>query len=428
MKRILLFVFTLFIGNILLAQSHADLENRIQKLEKKLERVDRQSKNFYAKFGKGIQIVANDSSFYMKAAFRIQSLYANDWSVRNDQIGFIENHKPNFLIRRARLKFNGWAFTQKLKYKLELGLSNRDISGGDSKEYKNGSRIILDAYVEWNFWNNFSILAGQTKLPGNRERIVSSANMQFVDRSLLNSKFNIDRDMGIQLKHHFKFGKQFIVQETFAFSQGEGRNITAGSFDGLNYTFKVEAFPFGKFASKGAYVGSDIKREQKPKLAIAVAYDFNQNSVKERSQLGSFITDDNGNYVGKNLHHIFADLMFKYKGFSIMSEYAFRTTKDGNPNVFAPDDPTSIIGTFYTGQAFNFQAAYLFKKNYELAGRFTMVLPQNTDVDNKQFEYTIGASKYFLGHKLKIQTDLGYRSITDANDKLFWRVQTDIHF
>ena len=194
------------------------------------------------------------------------------------------------------MKFNGWAFTQKLKYKLELGLSNRDISGGDSKEYKNGSRIILDAYVEWNFWNNFSILAGQTKLPGNRERIVSSANMQFVDRSLLNSKFNIDRDMGIQLKHHFKFGKQFIVQETFAFSQGEGRNITAGSFDGLNYTFKVEAFPFGKFASKGAYVGSDIKREQKPKLAIAVAYDFNQNSVKERSQLGSFITDDNGNY------------------------------------------------------------------------------------------------------------------------------------
>lgn len=428
MKNQLLLLFTLFISSIVSAQNHSELEKRILKLEHKINKIENTSKNFSAKFGKGIQIVANDSSFYLRAAFRFQGLYANDWSVRNDQIGYIENHSPNFLVRRARLKFDGWAFTQKLKYKMELGLSNRDISGGDSPEYRNASRVILDAYLEWNFWNNFSILAGQAKLPGNRERIVSSANMQFVDRSLLNSKFTIDRGMGLQLKHYFKIGKQFYMKETFAFSQGEGRNITAGNFDGFSYTFKIEALPLGKFASKGEYKGGDLKREQKPKLAIALAYNFNENAVKTRAQQGSFIKDSNGNYVGKNIHALFADLMFKYKGFSLMSEYAYRTTQDGVPNVYAPEDPTSLIGTFYTGQALNVQAGYVFKKNYELAARFTMLLPQNTSVDNNQFEYTIGASKYFLGHKLKIQTDLAYRSINNANDKLFWRLQTDIHF
>lgn len=425
-------IFTLFIAFVTIqniqSQTIQDLQQQIDQLEQRLQKTERKQKIVSAKFGKGIQILTPDSSFYMRAAFRFQSLYTNEWSVRNDQIGYIENHKPNFLVRRARLKFDGWAFTPKLKYKMELGLSNRDLSGGDSKEYSNASRMILDAYIEWNFWKGFSILAGQAKLPGNRERIVSSANMQFVDRSLLNSKFNIDRGMGIQLKNKTKIGKNFLLREIFAFSQGEGRNVTTGSFDGLSYTFKIEALPFGAFASKGEYVGGDMKREDKPKLAFAVAYNFNDNAVRERGQNGNFIKDANGNYVGKTQHTVFADLMFKYKSFSLMSEYAYKTTNDGIPNIYDPTDLTSEIGTVYTGQAFNIQAGYLFKKNYELAGRFTMVLPQNTTVDNNQFEYTIGASKYFLGHKLKIQTDVAYRSISNSNDKIIWRLQTDIHF
>ena len=50
---------------------------------------------------------------------------------------------------------------------------------------------------------NFEIWFGQGKLPGNRERVISSGNLQQVDRSLLNSLFTIDRDFGFQLRHHF---------------------------------------------------------------------------------------------------------------------------------------------------------------------------------------------------------------------------------
>ena len=41
----------------------------------------------------------------------------------------MENANTSAFIRRARLKFDGFALSPKLKYKLELGLSNRDIAG-----------------------------------------------------------------------------------------------------------------------------------------------------------------------------------------------------------------------------------------------------------------------------------------------------------
>ena len=80
------------------------------------------------KFGKGLyHVVAKDNSYSMKFAFRIQSLFMGEWGL-NDSTG-IGSGSSQFLVRRARLKFGGHAFSTKLKYKLELGLSNIDISG-----------------------------------------------------------------------------------------------------------------------------------------------------------------------------------------------------------------------------------------------------------------------------------------------------------
>jgi len=380
------------------------------------------------KFGKGI--VVEGENYKLKAAFRFQNLFTNEWNVRNDDFNYIEGLKSNFMVRRARLKFSGWAYSPKVKYKMELGLSNKDLSGGDSKEYKNASRMVLDAYLEYNFYKGFSVLAGQTKLPGNRERIISSANMQFVDRSRLNSKFTLDRDMGVMLKHKANLGENLKIKSVYSLAQGAGRNVTAGNLGGgFSHTFKIEVLPFGNFTSKGDYTGGDTKREEKPKLAIAAAYNMNTNAVRERGQKGSFIIDGNGNYLGKTLNTLYADLMFKYKGFSVMGEFVQRTTADGSPDV--SDKNNLVVGTYYTGTALNFQTGYLFKSNYEVAGRYTMILPENATGNSSETEYGIALSKYVVGHKLKVQTDLGYRQISNTtakDDKLFWRVQVDIHF
>ncbi len=374
------------------------------------------------KFGKGIlNIVGKDSTWSMNMSARMQFLSTTEWEYEGDQYGKAES---NFLVRRARLKFSGFAYSPKLKYKLELGLSNRDIAGA-SEFTSDSPNYILDAVVMWNFYENFELWAGQTKLPGNRERVISSANLQFVDRSLLNSRFNIDRDMGLQLRHHIDFSENFVVREMVAVSQGEGRNVTTGNLGGHQYTGRVEILPLGNFSGKGDYVGGDLQREETPKLALGATYDFNYNAVKNRSNQGSYMVNDEGFYE-TNISTIFVDAMFKYSGFSLMAEYSNRDAEDA----LAKNSDGSLTGdVVQVGNGLNLQAGYLFKTNWEIAGRYTTIdLDQNITGKDVESQYTFGISKYIVGHKLKVQTDISYSTLGGENDNLMYRLQMDIHF
>ncbi|WP_303318759.1 porin [Flavivirga abyssicola] len=372
------------------------------------------------KFGKGLfNLVGKDSSWTMKIGLRAQFLTTSIWEDG-------ESNESSMLIRRSRLKFDGYAFSPKLKYKFELGLSNRDQSGA-SQFTSNAPRYILDAVVMWNFYENFVLWFGQTKLPGNRERVISSANLQQVDRSLLNSRFTIDRDMGMQLRHHFKLSDKFVVKEIFSISQGEGRNITTGNLGGHQFTGRVELFPFGSFISKGDYKGGDLTREQTPKLSLAVAYDHNNNAVKNRSNQGSYMITDNGDgFYETNINTLFIDAMFKYKGISFMAEYADRDAKDP----FAKNSDGTLTGDeVQVGKGLNLQAGYLFKNNWEISGRYTNIeLDKAITGKNPESQYTLGASKYIVGHSLKVQTDISHLEVDGGNNELMWRLQFDIHF
>lgn len=381
------------------------------------------------KFGKGfINVVSKDSSWSMRLGARIQSLYVGEWNV-NDTAGFGVG-VSNFMIRRARLKFDGFAFSPKLQYKIELGLSNKDLGKVNSRN-NFAPRMILDAVIKWNFYKNFTLWAGQTKLAGNRERVISSANLQFVDRSKLNSYFNIDRDIGFQLRHHWTLGKRFLIREIASVSQGEGRNLVQDNFGGYQYTGRIEFLPMGKFASKGDYVNADLKREKKPKLAIGVTYDFNDRAVKTRSNMGSYMTydlDNDGNtdgYFHSDITTFFADLMFKYRGFSLMAEYSFRNA-DKVDHEIENDDLSITTQSVQVGSGINAQMGYLFNNNWEIAGRFTQIVPTGSD----QYEqYTLGLSKYVVGHKLKVQTDVSYlRTNHDPDSQLMYRLQFELHF
>lgn len=380
-------------------------------------------------FGKGLfNLVGKDSTWTMKIAARMQFLSISTWDEGAD--GGLVNPEQNFLVRRARLKFNGFAYSPKLKYKLELGLSNRDISGA-SQFTSNAPRYILDAVVMWNFHENFELWVGQTKLPGNIERVISSGNLQLVDRSLLNSRFNIDRDVGIQLRHHFNLSKNFLIREKLAFSQGEGRNVTTGNLGGHQYTARLEFLPFGKFKSNGEYSASDLKREEKPKLMIAATYDTNQNAVRNRSNQGTYLFNDTG-FHETDINTVFVDAIFKYNGFSFMAEYANRTADDpiaknsDGSNALTENGSLQIV---QVGNGLNLQTGYLFKTNWEVSGRYTNIqLDEDITGSVPESQYTLGLSKYIVGHKLKVQTDISYLSLDGGTDELMYRLQLDVHF
>ncbi|WP_245658007.1 porin [Roseivirga echinicomitans] len=370
-------------------------------------------------FGKGIQLVASDSSFSMKFGLRFQSLYQGSLNVVTDK------WNDQFLIRRARLKFEGFAYDPSLSYKVELGLSSRDISGGDLDQHGNTSRIILDAVLKWQFRENWSLWAGQTKLPGNRERVISSQKMQFVDRSLLNSRFNIDRDIGIQLHHSSKIGNQAVFQQILSVSMGEGRDITTNNIGGYDYTLRLEYLPFGEFTGGGDYFGSDLKREKSPKLAIGVAFDYNDGAARQRGQLGAFVQGSNGNQLSTDLSTLFIDTHFKYKGFSFMGEYA---NKQSSEQVFVVLDDFSTL-KYATGNAVNLQAGYLVDKS-EWAIRYTQVNSDDLAYSSlkEETQYTLGYSRYIVGHSLKLQSDLSYSDKALGDNLVTFRVQFEISF
>ncbi|OEY73275.1 porin [Salegentibacter salarius] len=371
-------------------------------------------------FGNGIiNTVAKDSSFSVKFGARFQSLYVTDW--RDSEFEGFESESSNFLIRRARLKFDGFAYSPKLEYKIELGLSNRDISG--ASEFTEGAPMyIFDAVLKWNFYENFILWAGQAKLPGNRERVVSSGNLQFVDRSLLNSRFNIDRDLGLQLHHKINLGRNVVVKEIFALSQGEGRNVDTGNLGGHQYTGRLEVLPFGEFKD---YREAALERYQTPKLALGITYDFNDDAVKTRSNMGQYMFTENG-FHQTDISTFFADFMFKYKALSILGEFAHRDAE--NPIAREEDGmPTGAIVN--TGNSINLQGGYLLDNNIEFVGRFTNV--QEDLLDSRfanQNQYTFGISKYISNHKLKVQTDISFNDNPEPEmNHIMYRLQIDFH-
>jgi len=365
----------------------------------------------YSKFGKGLQFVAADSSFSFRFSTRFQLLYASSKDENGNQ------WDDNFQVRRARLKFEGFAYSPRLTYKIELGLSNRDIGGDVLKQQNFASNIILDAVAMWKATPHLEIWIGQAKLPGNRERIISSQKMQFVDRSLLNSRFNLDRDIGIQLHHQHEIGN-VVFREIASVSMGEGRDITAENTGGHDYTARVEVLPFGEFKGEGEYVGSDIYREQTPKLALAASYDYNDGAIRERGQLGKFLSEP------RDLQTMFVDAMFKYSGFSSMAEYA--TSKAENGSVVSRNEDGSIKEAFVTGNAFNVQGGYLFKSNWEIAGRYTSYAPAAITLRSPEKQYTVGLSKYIAGHSLKVQSDITKSTFPAAEDDYQFRLQFEL--
>lgn len=360
------------------------------------------------RFGKGIRVIAADSSFSMKFGVRMQSLYDGQLNLRTDE------YEDGFQIRRFRLKFDGFVYNPKLEYKIELAIANSDINGGAIPESGNTSNIVLDAFVNWNFYRNWSLIFGQKKLPGNRERVISSQVLQFVDRSNLNSRFNIDRDLGI----HLVYGSE-KANLIGALTMGEGRNMIIDNIGGYDYTVRGEYLPFGQFANGGDYFGADLAREPKPKLSLALTYDFNNGASRKGGQLGEFFP------TTTDLSSVFADAYFKYRGFSSMIEYVNKEAPDG-PLVFNTDG--TVMDAFYTGEGINLQAGYLFKNNLEVAGRYTYVSPEAITGRNPNTQYTVGLSRYFVGHNLKIQTDVSFIEEENKDDILMYRLQMEVAF
>lgn len=367
--------------------------------------------NFYTKKQKGFGLVTSDSVFSLNFQFRMQNRAAYISKTDTD----LAPEAFEFRVRRLRMKFTGFVINPKFTYYFQLGFSRGDMDwrGPDNNKVNNNPNIIRDAVIYYNPNSKLRLGFGQTKLPGNRQRVVSSGDQQFFERSIVNARFTLDRDFGF-------FGHYTTPHVIFrgALTSGEGRNAELSN-NGLAYTGRVELLPFGQFTGENDYQEGDLEREEKLKVSLAATYSLNDKALRQQGQLGNDL------YESRTLEAIEFDLLAKYNGWAWYSEFMNRTT--GNPITINPNN-ASQISAVYAGQGFMSQMSYLFKSNLEFAARYATTKPssklyENTNapsLNEKQMEnYELGVSRYFNGHRLKVQGGLMYTKLTDLRTNSF---------
>jgi hypothetical protein len=356
--------------------------------------------------GKGLTIRSKDGLFSMELRLRAQFLYqvTRPFDTAEGEYGDLEQ---GMQIRRARIQFGGHMWGKQTKYKVELAISPGDLGmqGGDDPPITNGNHtlsrsLLLDWYVDFEQVRDLNVRVGQSKVPYSRDRVISSGNLQFVDRTILNNEFNVDRDIGVDIRSKDLFGLGKKLRYYLGVYNGEGHSYYKQGDFGLMYLGRIEVLPFGNFDD---YSQVDFERMQKPGLSLGVAYARIQHAKGSRGILGSTF-DDEGTTDYDNLT---ADVTFKVRGLSVESAYFYRYGKRNGGG--AVDDAGVLVPVkdARNGWGAGAQVGYLLPTTeVEFAARYSAIRAAEKSTSLRDSNEVGVAASYYLGrHPYKVQAD-----------------------
>ncbi len=315
-----------------------------------------------------------------------------------------DNHRYGFDARRVRLKFSGHVVNPNWKYMIY-----GDFGNGD------GNFDLLDAWIQYDFGNGWSLTFGQMTAPLLREQIVSASKQQAADRSMFNAQFTGGRTQGVLLDY---IDDKFHFQG--AFTDGANRRNTrwdvpdtdwAFTFRG-EYIFAGDWKQFSDFTSPrgeefGFMLGAAVHYEQ-GEFGTGT-WTANQNASRTNA-VGAF-----DNYEVENLTFT-VDASMEFGGANLYGAFVYRAL-DTQTDFNWQSDLDQI--------GFVIQGGVYVTEDIELFGRFSyadhdmMDLTVPGDVVVYSWDdlaiLTLGVNKYFSGHQVKWTTDFGY-----AFDRVEW--------
>lgn len=339
-------------------------------------------------------VSSGDGDFALSLRLRVQ--------LRHETIAEPKQQtRQGLLIRRGRALFKGHVYGRDNRFKLELAVSPRDQGLSETGPSRTP---LLDWYVDFTHLRDASLRVGQHKVYFSRERVISSGNLQLVDRSITNSAFSLDRDVGIVL-----FSKDLGGLELFKYyltvANGDGRGPTGPSNLDMMYIMRVEVLPFGHFDD---YSEVDFVRDSGPGFSLGAAYAYHAGARRQRGNLGS-VPSDGGT---TDFYQGTVDAILKVGGASATAAWFMRrgfrnpgsqADEDGVVNVSAPADGMGAYGQL------GFQVPRI---PLELAARYSVIRgASSTELDDRPStlsdanELGGGVSYYFARHPLKLQAD-----------------------
>jgi phosphate-selective porin OprO/OprP len=306
----------------------------------------------------------------------------------------------NFSVQRARLGVKGHAFGPDLSYKLYL-----NVYSGKA----NASVSLFDLYADYAVNPHLALKAGQYKVPYAVQWNVSAAQLQFVERGIVDGYFRLDRDTGLSAHGTVTKGVNYDV----GVFNGEGTNQSNPDTHHL-WVARLTTTPLGAFAPHE----SDTDRSEEWRLLL-VAGAAHDDHVASHSiaALGSRLTALGASDL--TAVNLFAGV--RRGGGEARAEYHRRFL-----------DPAAAGMRTETAEGLSVQAGYFVAKNLEMAVRYGHLDPNTHTGGDLKREAGVAVSRHFAGHRSKLQADL-FRTHTQtgpgtATDDNRLRVQYQIAF
>ena len=336
-----------------------------------------------AKLGEGVTFRSGDYSLNLRGRVQVQAMALVPTE------GSTATRANTLTVRRARLNLKG-ELPYHLSWALQLGFAGNDLEA-------DAPNPLRDFYVTWNRWRDLSVRGGQMKVPFDVQRVVSSANLQMVDRSAATLELNLDRDVGLVLFSDDLFGWGQRLRYAIGVWQGDGRN-RIGTNIGLLYSARLRFSPFGALDDK---LEGDLERSSKFRLAIGGGVARNIASNRPRSTSGTPFKLPGG----FDLTHATGDVHLKWYGLSLLGELYWRQADtDSRTGTVSGATLTeySRSGWGWFVQAGGFVTPWL-----EFTGRYGDLQPLGmTDPTFTRTREVGGGANFFLfKHDLKLQAD-----------------------
>lgn len=334
--------------------------------------------------GPGIEVTSSDGRYLMHLWFRGQFRYSKPFD--SDPItaeDFDAPSESSFNVRRARVKLGGHVYQPWLNYYLEYDFpSNRLLD----------LRFTLSR-IPW-----LQLRMGQWKATYNRERVDSSGRQQFVERSIVNREFTLDRQVGAMVAGHL--GTSTVADSWYSVGvfNGNGRGATNDD-DSMMWMARYEwhflrrELPFSQ---------SDFEYHEQPTATLSFATAANRSPFTRFSssgggQLDGFEEGQPGQY---DLRQFLEEFALKYRGFSVQHELHWKTVEDR-----VNETTTRLRGSYAQAGYLPWARSGSALEPLELAVRYAWVDPDTSLPQDTRTELTFGANWFFSGHDNKVTLD-----------------------
>jgi phosphate-selective porin OprO/OprP len=380
--------------------------------------------------GSGFRFATRDGNWRTDLQWRAQTRYTTP--VRSDprQISsFNAEDQSNFEARRLRMKIGGNGFQPWLQYYFEVDLQpSRDVDDSSSA----ASSRVIDWRVDIAKWDWGGIRVGQWKVDLNRERVDSSGRQQFVERSIVNRVFTIDRQVGVQLRGHLFEDSPADMRYFAGVFNGEGRGVN-NTDDNMMYMGRLQWNFLGRDLG---FRQTDVEFTDLPTGSLAIAGATHQGSCTRWSSSGcgnldGFEKPADATADQYEIRQVVQEFAFKYRGFSAQQELHRKRIRDT-----LTGERSELTGGYVQAGYFFHNTFPSFPAPLELAARVAYVdEPNGSNImfENARNEFTIGANWFFSGHNNKLTLDYSrlkmddnFLGIDESENRL--RFQWDVSF